>query len=159
MSTVLNSVNSVNSYSAVLPPSPMVFFSLAQLVNLLDIHLTAFGVQVLPIMSTGTSGIATTHLAVSYLDINYSSIFRKADLPDVLLFDGCALGPGYPWSSFRVEATSHSNPGLNVLCMSNVEDNFEMAYLLSMVSKICKISPTYVAVSTALAQSGKDNFR
>ena len=43
--------------------------------------------------------------------------------------------------------------------MSNVEDNFEMAYLLSMVSKICKISPTYVAVSTALAQSGEDNFR
>ena len=26
MSTVSNSVNSVNSYSAVLPPSPMVFF-------------------------------------------------------------------------------------------------------------------------------------
>ena len=34
-----------------------------------------------------------------------------------------------------------------------------MPHLLSMVSQICKISSTYVAVGIALAQSGEDNFR
>ena len=112
----------------------MCFLSLAQLVNLLDIHLTAFGVQVLPIMTTGCS-LPTTHFTCLPFGTKIiPSILREADLPDVLLFDGCALGPGYPWSSFRVEATSHSNPGFYIIITSDVADYFKMAYLLSMVS-------------------------
>ena len=93
----------------------MCLLSLAQLVNLLDIHLTAFGVQVLPIMTTGGS-LPTTNF--SYLPFGTKvipSIIREADLPDVLRFHGCALGPGYPWSTFWVEATPRSNPGLKYL--------------------------------------------
>ena len=46
--------------------------------------------------------------------------------------------------------------------MSNVTDNFRLnatPHLWSMMSQICKISSTYVAVGIALAQSGEDNFR
>ena len=52
-------------------------------------------------------------------------IFREADLPDVLRFHGCALGPGYPWSTFWVEATSRSNPGFKIF-ISNIADNFRL---------------------------------
>ena len=91
------------------------FLSLAQLVNLLDIHLTAFGVQVLPIMTTGGS-LPTTHFSCFPFGTKIiPRIFREADLPDVLRFHGCALGPGYPWSTFWVEATPRSNPGLKYL--------------------------------------------
>ena len=101
----------------------MCLLSLAQLVNLLDIHLTAFGVQVLPIMTTGGS-LPTTH--ISYLPFGTKiipSIFREGALPDVLLFHGCALGPSYPWSTFWVAASSRSNPGFKIF-ISNIADNF-----------------------------------
>ena len=103
--------------------------SLAQLVNLLDIHLTAFGVQVLPIMTTGGS-LPTTHfLCLPFGTKIIPVIFREADLPDVLRFHGCALGPGYPWSTFWVEATSRSNPGFKIF-MNNFTDNFRLNAVL-----------------------------
>ena len=52
----------------------MCLLSLAQLVNLLDIHLTAFGVQVLPIMTTGRS----QHISrVSHLEPKLSQAFSE----------------------------------------------------------------------------------
>ena len=52
----------------------MCLLSLAQLVNLLDIHLTAFGVQVLPIMTTGSS----QHISrVSHLEQKLSQAFSE----------------------------------------------------------------------------------
>ena len=52
----------------------MCLLSLAQLVNLLDIHLTAFGVQVLPIMTTGRS----QHISrLSHLEQKLSQEFSE----------------------------------------------------------------------------------
>ena len=103
----------------------MCLLSLAQLVNLLNIHLTAFGVQVLPIMTTGGSLHMTNFSYLPFGTKTIPSIFREAGLPDVLRFHGCALGPGYPWSTFWVDATSRSNPGFKIF-MSNMADNFRL---------------------------------
>ena len=55
----------------------MCLLSLAQLVNLLDIHLTAFGVQVLPIMTTGRSLPTTTHFSCLPFGTKISQAFSE----------------------------------------------------------------------------------
>ena len=67
----------------------MCLLSLAQLVNLLDIHLTAFGVQVLPIMTTGRS----QHISrVSHLEQKLSQAF-----PEKLIYLMFSASMAVPW--------------------------------------------------------------
>merc|ERR550534_2211831 len=113
----------------------MIMASLAQLVNLLDIHLTAFGVQVLPIMSTEK--------------LIYLMFFSSMAVPWGLATLGVLFGSKLLLIPIQICKISSTYVAVGIALAQSGEDNFRGCVLLAVMEAIPLAYIYLVAITMA----------